>query len=100
LPPPPGRINGGLLTVLEEAAETRVVETIQAIYPRAQGPNSCEAGTENCINVDAQVTANDSIARVQASVKVPLTLAPWFLSDGIILEYQEERALERALMNG
>lgn len=100
LPPPPGRINGGLMTVMEEAAENRVIETIQAIYPRALGPSSCEAGSENCINVDAQVTANDSIARVQASVKVPLTLAPWFLSDGITLEYHEERALERALMNG
>jgi hypothetical protein len=100
LPPPPGRINGGIMTVMEEAAENRVIETIQAIYPRAQGPSSCEAGSENCINVDARVTANDSIARVQASVRVPLTLAPWFLSDGITLEYQEERALERALMNG
>jgi hypothetical protein len=88
------------MTVMEEAAENRVIETIQAIYPRAQGPSSCEAGSENCINVDARVTANDSIARVQASVRVPLTLAPWFLSDGITLEYQEERALERALMNG
>lgn len=100
LPPPPGRINGGLMNVIEEAAENRVIETIQAIYPRAQGPNTCETGSENCINVDAQVIGNDSIARVQASVKVPLTLAQWFLSDGITLEYQEERALERALMNG
>lgn len=100
LPPPPGRINSGLMTVIEEAAENRVIETIQAIYPRAQGPSTCEMGSENCINVDAQVIGNDSIARVQASVKVPLTLAQWFLSDGITLEYQEERALERALMNG
>jgi hypothetical protein len=88
------------MNVIEEAAENRVIETIQAIYPRAQGPTTCETGSENCINVDAQVIGNDSIARVQASVKVPLTLAQWFLSDGITLEYQEERALERALMNG
>ena len=100
LPPPPGRINDGLMTVIEEAAENRVIETIQAIYPRAQGPSTCEMGSENCINVDAQVIGNDSIARVQASVKVPLTMAQWFLSDGITLEYHEERALERALMNG
>jgi len=86
--------------VIEEAAETRVIETIQAIYPPAKSPTACDAGSENCINVDAQVVGNDSIARVQASVKVPLTFTSWFRGDGITLQYQEERALERALLNG
>jgi len=100
LPPPPGSITSGSTRVIEEAAETRVIETIQAIYPRAKSPTGCDTGSENCINVDARVVGNDSIARVQASVKVPLTFTSWFRGDGITLQYQEERALERALMNG
>lgn len=100
LPPPPGSVHGGLTRVIEEAAEIRVIETIQAIYPPAKSPTGCDAGSENCINVDARVVGNDSTARVQASVKVPLTFTSWFRGDGITLQYQEERALERALMNG
>ncbi len=100
LPPSPGNINTGLIRVIEEAAETRVIDTIQSIYPPARAPIGCNTGSENCIDVDARVVGNDSVARVHASVRVPLTLTSWFRSKGITLEYQEERILERALMNG
>ena len=96
----PGSVSDGLMRVIEEAAETRVIETIQSIYPPARSPAGCDAGSENCINVEARLVGNDSIARVRASVKIPLTFASWFLTDGITLDYHEERTLERALMSG
>lgn len=100
LPPPPGTIESGFVRVIEDAAKRRVIETIQAIYPSARNPIGCDVGSDNCIAVEARVVANDSIAHVRASVKVPLTFTSWFRGNGITLDYQEERMLERALMNG
>ena len=97
--------NGDGFDQIIEGARQRTLETVQASYPRARMDMACGqtpdgSPTEaDCIDIQAGPEANGTQARVQASMRVPLALLDWFgLEDNTLVQYEESRMLESALV--
>ena len=99
---PPSSTNGGIggsgsFAPVFSAAMNRVLDTVQTAYPPADSPETCLEGDANCLQIQAE-PADDNAVRIQARMAVPLTLASLIGLDGVTVEYEEKRVLERALL--
>lgn len=96
-PPSDGIPAESVVEALLSSAEERAIESVRAIYPPTHGPNECVHGESNCLGVHATLERGNTVARVQAQLSVPLGMLSLFGKPDIVVEYDEERLLERAI---
>jgi hypothetical protein len=101
-----GGQSGGYNQIIEGARQ-RTFTTVQTAYPAARMEAVCgqtsdgEPSSDNCIAIAAGPVDNGTSARMQASMRVPLALFDWFgLGNHTIVQYEETRVLESALVEG
>lgn len=80
--------------ILLDRASERVIRTVQAAYPSARRPGSCERDAENCLQISSVHEAAAKTVMLNAEVKVPIRLASVFGATGVTVQHQELRGLE------
>lgn len=101
-----GGESGGYNEIIEGARQ-RTFMTVQTAYPAARMEAACgqtpegEPSADNCVAITAGAVDNGASARMQASMRVPLALFDWFgLGNHTVVQYEETRVLESALVEG
>lgn len=97
VPPPHGIPGGSSVDALLNLAEERGFESVQAIYPAALNPNECVSRESNCLGIHATLENGNTVARVQARLSVPLSVVSLFGKPETVVDYEEQRVLERAI---
>lgn len=79
-------------------AVQRAARTVQAAYPQAQRRESCEGVGAHCLSVSASAASSEGSASVRATLAVPLRLTSLFGQQPLLVEHQESRKLEQAII--